>query len=992
MRTLTILLSAALLALAATQKPAAADGEFRYLVEFAEPGALHAVPRAPGARFDASSAEATAYLAQLQLEQAAHLAAISDAIGRAPTVTHRYLVTHSGLAAWMTPLEAALVRALPGVVAVERERIDTVATFRGPTFINADRIWDGSATPDGTGTRGLGMVIGVLDTGVDLGHPSFADDATCGHGAGGAPAKLLSAVDCATTGLDGRCDGPLPEDTQGHGSHVASTAAGNRLDGDTDPPPLPYDEISGVAPCASIRSYKTCPDLLCPGSMTMAGMNNVLLDGDVDAMNYSISGGRSPWTDNDRRKLDLVDAGVLVAAAAGNSGIDNPETVGRVNHLGPWVFTIAASTHDGFGSNVPTLAVSGPGVPPAGLSSLPMIKGSAEAGSVPDGDPFTGKPIRRFDDPLGDLAEGCAPFPPGFFDGAVALIKRGTCAFAHKVANAEAAGAEMTIIRNDEPGELAAWNAGAPGKPAYSLSEADGEAVAAWIAQHPDDAVVDFDFVPATAEGGDVLAGFSLRGPTPAPLQNLQKPDITAPGVTIFAAEPDLFGLMDPYGFKSGTSMATPHAAGAAALVRALHPDWTAPETKSAIMMTGSRAGTRPDAVTPWDADDVGSGRVDLSRAALAGLVLDEVFANFLAANPAAGGDVRTLNLPAVRDMGCTPRCTFTRTVRNTLTGPSSWTAGGGNDAMVIDVSPSSFDFSGDTSETRQLTITVTPVGDQTAAIAFGEIVLAETGARSPALHLTAAIRGSGDGTGPGEPPVTTEIDDADPAIEYRKGWHRRDDANASNGGYHRRMGNAGGGEAPSARLVFEGDRITYFYGVSEQGGSADVFVNGVLAATVDYSGAAPGSSPEFGHSVSFDGLGDGTHEFLLVFRSGAVYVDGFEIESGEGGGADASAATTSTSTAQSAPKLSLLGVAVSTVEVGADDEWLSVVVEGDGVSATLVDGLGSVTAVGSTLLPGSTAVGIDLVPPAPGIYSVQVTGTAGTTADVSVARTTALD
>lgn len=136
----------------------------------------------------------------------------------------------------------------------------------------------------------------------------------------------------------------------------------------------------------------------------------------------------------------------------------------------------------------------------------------------------------------------------------------------------------------------------------------------------------------------------------------------------------------------------------------------------------------------------------------------------------------------------------------------------------------------------------------------------------------------------PGNEPQ--QVDDADPAVEYRGGWHRRDDAAASNGGYHRRMGSAGGGEAASARLAFEGQSITYFFGRSEQGGTAEVFLDDVSVAMVDYSGTAPGNNPEFGHSVTFDASGHGAHELLIVLRSGAVYVDGFEIAFDDGDGA----------------------------------------------------------------------------------------------------------
>lgn len=246
------------------------------------------------------------------------------------------------------------------------------------------------------------------------------------------------------------------------------------------------------------------------------------------------------------------------------------------------------------------------------------------------------------------------------------------------------------------------------------------------------------------------------------------------------------------------------------------------------------------------------------------------------------------------------------------------------------------------------------------------------------------------------EPEVVTEVDDADPAVEYRKGWHRRDDAAASNGGYHRRLGNTGGGEPPTARLVFEGDEITYFYARSAQGGSADVYIDGALEATVDYSGSASGNAPEFGHSATFGDLGDGSHELLIVFRSGAVYVDGFEIVSGSDGGPDESAAETSSETTTSSGELSLLNsVITQTVTVGLDDEWLSVVVEGapEVVTVNLLDSLGNLIAVGEQLLVGSSAAGLDVQPPSAGTYTVKVLGSplSPTTVTISVSQTIAV-
>jgi subtilisin family serine protease len=738
--------------------PADKDGRFVYLIEFTEKGMLHRQTLARGQRFNPNTPQAQTQRDQIIREQANHVQRMATALRRDLNVTHHFLVTQSGIATRLTPEEAQVVRRLPGVKSVERERLYNVTTFRSPTFIGANTIWDGSSVPGGVGTRGEGVIIAMLDTGIDPAHPSFANDATCGHG-GGNP-KLISFLDCSSTDPSGLCNGPNPTDTNGHGTHTASTAGGNTVGATASPPPEPpppFTEISGVAPCANIRAYKVCPTNECPDADIQAGMDSVLLHGDVSVMNFSISGGDNPWNDNDRRKLDLVEAGVVVAASAGNTGPGVPDPVGQVNHLGPWVMTVAASTKDGESSGL--LSAVGPGSPPPNIQNIAIDRGSAS----PPGDPLNDFPIRHFteQDPT---MEGCTaaspPFPPGFFNGSVALIHRGTCTFTEKITNAFNAGAAMVVIRNNQPGGLLMDTTGQPNIPAYSIADqATGNDLAAFVDANPTTAIIDFELIPVP---GDVLADFSLRGPAPVPFQDLTKPDITGPGVNIYAAFPISLG---GYGAISGTSMSSPHAAGSAALVRAVHSGWTVSEVKSALMMTSFNGGTKEDGTTPWDADDVGTGRLDLTKAALAGLVMDETVANYLAANPGTGGDPKTLNVPSVRNMDCSPSCSWTRTVRNTVASPTSWTATGTaiTPGFTVDVSPSSFSFTGGLGETQELTITATPNINLTSAVAFGEVVLAvaangPNGIAIPDERITVAIKGQPGGGGTPTPTPTPGV------------------------------------------------------------------------------------------------------------------------------------------------------------------------------------------------------------------------------------------
>ncbi|MBX2848205.1 MAG: S8 family serine peptidase, partial [Acidiferrobacterales bacterium] len=193
---------------------------------------------------------------------------------------------------------------------------------------------------------------------------------------------------------------------------------------------------------------------------------------------------------------------------------------------------------------------------------------------------------------------------------------------------------------------------------------------------------------------GDVMAGFSSRGPQS--VFDVLKPDVTAPGVDIFAADKndDTPDPNDPeYQFLSGTSMSSPHNAGAGLLLSATNPDWTPTEIKSALMLTASNLITvKEDGETATDAFDLGAGRIDLPAANDAGLVMSESIENFLAADPALGGDPSTLNLASMMDSNCVGECSWTRTVTNTLDKTGYWNvvAVGDGFEAVVDIRPRS--------------------------------------------------------------------------------------------------------------------------------------------------------------------------------------------------------------------------------------------------------------------------------------------------------------
>jgi subtilisin family serine protease len=742
-----------------------AKGNQRYIVTFAEAGVLNydgvvagLVSTAPKVvagqrKLETHTPAAQNYAAYLADQRATHIDAINNALKRVLSPTHFYSITLNGVAVDLSAAEAATVANIPGVKSVRLAGEQYLATYRGPTFIGANTIWSGANTPTHVGTSGKGIVVGDLDGGNNSAHPSFADDATCGFRAA---APKLVAVDCSSTDINGYCHGPDPEATPGfgHGMHTASTAAGNTINSySSSPAPILPDGInmSGVAPCAAIHQYKVCADDTCDGAAILAGVQNAIAD-QVDVLNFSISGGTDPWNDNDRDFLDAVNADIFVAAAAGNLQANQTDPHGSVNHLGPWVMTVAASTQDEYIGAY--MKVTGPNTVPSGIATIALTPGSTTPGGSVD---QSGLPLISFPTNLiGCTASG--GFPAHYFAGAVAIIRRGTCPFTEKIINAVNAGATRVIIGNNDVGTILMDTTGAPNVPAFSVDGTLGDALMAFIAPlDPPPPPADRIFsdgmqgvVAATGGGigwykhliagatqGDVLAYFSYRGPVD---QDATKPDISAPGVNIYAASDIQDGN---YAYMSGTSMATPHVTGSAALIRAVHPDWSVQEVKSALMMTATNAdGVEEDGVTPWIIDDVGSGRVDLTKAALAGLTMDETYANFVAADPNATppGDMKTLNLPELRDMECASTgCSWTRTVRNRLATAGTWNVTTTSaSTFAVSASPATFTLAPGATQT----VTFTATRNTSIPVpAYGMVVLTEASGQSPAQHVTVAIR-----------------------------------------------------------------------------------------------------------------------------------------------------------------------------------------------------------------------------------------------------------
>ncbi|MCX7032723.1 MAG: S8 family serine peptidase [Arenimonas sp.] len=318
-------------------------------------------------KYDARSPEAVAYVDYLSDLRRVRLNDASLRVGRPLVPMSVYEHAMNGMALKLTAAEAESIAAMPGVKAVAPEFLRYLQTNVGPTWIKANLVWNGTAT--GVQNRGEGVIVGVIDSGINRTHSSFVGTSVsnplgsfrgyCISTPSACNTKLIGLYDFTSAPSNGLAD---PTDTDGHGTHTASTAAG-----------APFSIYSGVAPRANIIAYKACPGDSCTGSALIASINQAVVDG-VDVINYSIgSGPEDPWlavgvagTDDAEAFLAAREAGIVVAVSAGNDG-PLEGTVGNPSNA-PWVMSVAAATHNGSGAGDRLASFSGRGpVVPLGV-------------------------------------------------------------------------------------------------------------------------------------------------------------------------------------------------------------------------------------------------------------------------------------------------------------------------------------------------------------------------------------------------------------------------------------------------------------------------------------------------------------------------------------------------------------------------------------------------------------------------------------------------
>ena len=602
-------------------------------------------------RLDVNASASRAYIGYLQGKQEAFKAELAKALSSASVSTYvdesgmahdlAYQVTFNGVVVTLPKASPQALRTLAkmdGVKQVFRDYEHKPDMYASLTLIDAPTMWSQLGGQD---VSGEGMIVASIDTGVYAPNPFF--DPTGYQYPPGYPVgdrryttkKVIGARayfrpwDPPTAGDEGAWPGP---NGSSHGTHTIGTTAGN-ADTVADVAGL-EKTISGVAPKAQILSYRigypTASEF--SGSAFSAEIvmayEDAVVDG-ADSINYSFGGytGVMPWADAVAVARDATwDAGVFVSHSAGNSGPGSSTTWDS----SPKVMEVAASSTTG---TIATglIDVTSPEPVPEELQGMPfgdcLFCPPVPVGTIFGPYSYTdvGTVTTESTNTLCDGEE-----ITGDLTGQIAMISRGGCYFSDKIWNAQQAGAIAAIVYNNAGDDLTNMSQGTHENdeftiPGVFIGQTNGEGMVQFGVDNPG-AEAQFDFV-ARQMGNvpDVIAGFSSRGPAFA---RFLEPDVTAPGVNIlsggYATGATGVDRHAGFGQASGTSMAAPHVAGAAALVKQMHPDWTPTQIRSALMTTSViEVWLDADQTVPASVLDMGAGRIDLGKAGDPGLTFD---------------------------------------------------------------------------------------------------------------------------------------------------------------------------------------------------------------------------------------------------------------------------------------------------------------------------------------------------------------------------------
>lgn len=589
--------------------------------DFQSKGASSFTPRSRGSKVETFilqlasepvarvQANAGAPLSAAAKESARNLLAMEQAVVESSvralggTVQARYRDAYNGLRVQIPAKQVGSLKLLPGVVRVHRPQVFQPNNVKGVQRISGPAAWAPFA--GGAGFRGEGIKVAVIDSGIDYTHADFggpgtpaafeaafaasadpADPALFGPGA----AKVKGGFDFAGDAYDANdpASEPQPDanplDCGGHGSHVAGTVAGFGLLADGSRFNGPYNDSTyasnsflvgpGVAPKADLYALRVFG---CDGS------TNLVVDAldwavanDMDVVNMSLGSNFGSADDPSAAATDnAVRAGIVVVASAGNAGPVN------------YITGSPATSSLGISVAAQDPAVSFPAVslaPPSGTPFTTINANGAALGA-------TSLQIKVLLDAAGNIALGCNPGDYAGAAGKIVVTKRGICARTSRAIYGRDAGAAAVLMVNNANGLP-------PFEGPITQNLDNGEFVAPvtipflGVSLAAEAAIKALDGSTFTLTSGSLanpafntLASFTSMGPR---LDGRLKPDVTAPGVSIHSVA---IGSGNGGAVFSGTSMAAPHTAGLAALVRQARPTWTAGQIKNAIVNTSSPGG-----------------------------------------------------------------------------------------------------------------------------------------------------------------------------------------------------------------------------------------------------------------------------------------------------------------------------------------------------------------------------------------------------------------
>jgi len=541
-------------------------------------------------------------------------------------VTGEFDISLNAVAVQLHGTPLATLAAAPMVAGVQYQAVYTPQAHDDPdlALVHANEAWT-------AGAKGSGTKVAIIDTGIDIGHPCFSD------GAPGDDEDFTNdrVIFAGVFNNQAGANGYTPEDLNGHGTHVAGTVACNEHTPVVGAPIIPYDP-SGVAPLAQLGNFNVFPgdDANARSEDIMNALESAYTQG-YDVANMSIGGthgksGNVGFQDLLMNAVNNLDqAGMVSAVAAGNSGpgfntVESPGaaaralTAGAIT-VGHFIGVVVTDNDDGPTDYAAAVGQFGPSAPVIG--DLDVLTGAAQA---------------------------CSALPAGSLTNEIALILRGTCAFSVKIRNAQTAGAVGVIMRNNVPGPpISMAQDGTPNQPTIPgvmVSLGDGTTL---TTKGGNSFTIDDTLAYVySATGDNVLAGFSSHGPTDVDYR--VKPDVVAPGVNVLSSQPAWVCGGDPdcWAFFQGTSMATPHLAGIAALLAGA-TTWSAAEIRSAIVNTANAGVVNLAGFTAGGSvNSIGAGVADAEAALDAEVALDPVSVSFGAVPSGSGrADTRLIEL-----------------------------------------------------------------------------------------------------------------------------------------------------------------------------------------------------------------------------------------------------------------------------------------------------------------------------------------------------------